>query len=101
MTMTTHQATTKKHWVAHERKQGPPLKHRNDVAENTRQPANRSAPHSLISFEPHDASIKACRLAKQHGSDDQDRATAHDLHDAAFSGGTTAALLASSAAPYL
>lgn len=51
--------------------------------------------HSLISFEPHDASIKACRLAKQHGSDDQDRVTAHNLQDAAFSGGTTAALLAS------
>ena len=51
--------------------------------------------HSLISFEPQDASIKACRLAKQHGSDDQDRATAHNLQDAAFSGGTTVALLAS------
>ena len=46
MTIATHQATTKKHWVAHERKQGPPLKYRNDVAVNTKQPANRSA-HAL------------------------------------------------------
>ena len=63
-------------------------------------PPTEAPTHSLISFEPHDASIKACRLAKQHGSNDQDRVTAHNLQDAAFSGGTTAALLASPAVPY-